>query len=391
MPCAKNGNVTALIDIAVNETIYSPPYYAHMSYEQHTNVAIIGGGFYGAFVASEVKAHNPKLDVTILEKEAKPFTQASSTNQGQFHMGYMYSGDQMLAGECTENISRFYRNFNDAVDHGVNSLYGIHKHSEISAQDYAAFCEDVGLPLEIVDSDPRIFGAEITRTFATREKTFNSSKVQETLLRKLALQGVKIVYNFDAGSVDQKSDRLHVTSDMGNIRADHIFNVTFADINTLHEKSGLPLVPLQHDSFLHFVVDLPDEFKTTAATVVRGPYASLLPSSFRGGHILASGVYRKVCSSRDHKPEETVTNIHDTFDKAIRESAAYLPITGLARYKGYTLGTRAAYAGKENYTSKAMVFQNYAQLNGYHVVLGGKVSCLFDVIPAIHNALDSSQ
>jgi L-2-hydroxyglutarate oxidase LhgO len=78
-----------------------------------TDVAIIGGGYYGAFVANEIKAMNPLLDVTVVEKEDAPFTKASSTNQGQFHMGYMYSADKALAGECVENIARFSRSFGE--------------------------------------------------------------------------------------------------------------------------------------------------------------------------------------------------------------------------------------------------------------------------------------
>src|SRR4051794_34338818 len=77
----------------------------NMSIEM-TDVAIIGGGYYGAFVANEIKTLNPDLDVTVIEKEDAPFTKASSTNQGHFHMGYMYSGNRALAGECVENIAR---------------------------------------------------------------------------------------------------------------------------------------------------------------------------------------------------------------------------------------------------------------------------------------------
>jgi hypothetical protein len=44
---------------------------------------------------------------------------------------------------------------------------------------------------------------------------------------------------------------------------------------------GLPAIPLQHDTFLHFALALPQQYRATAATVIRGAYASLLPSSFR--------------------------------------------------------------------------------------------------------------
>lgn len=47
-----------------------------------TDVAVVGGGCYGAFVATEIKYLNPGLDVIVVEKEAALFTKASSANQG---------------------------------------------------------------------------------------------------------------------------------------------------------------------------------------------------------------------------------------------------------------------------------------------------------------------
>lgn len=66
-----------------------------MTSAERTDIAIIGGGYYGAFVAHEIKECRPDLEVTILEKEESLFTKASSTNQGQFHIGYMYSSGSL--------------------------------------------------------------------------------------------------------------------------------------------------------------------------------------------------------------------------------------------------------------------------------------------------------
>lgn len=41
------------------------------------------------------------------------------------------------------------------------------------------------------------------------------------------------------------------------------------------------------------------------------------------------------------------------------------------------------------YTSKAMVFNNFGGIQNYHVVLGGKVSCMFDVIKKVRDVVGS--
>lgn len=58
---------------------------------------------------------------------------------------------------------------------------------------------------------------------------------------------------------------------------------------------------------------------------------------------------------------------------------------GRARPLGHTIGTRAAQFDPRTgaYTSQATVFENFGELPNYHAVLGGKVSCMFDVSKAV--------
>ena len=350
-------------------------------------MAVIGGGFYGAFVANEIKTLDPDLDVTLVEKENALFARASSTNQGQFHMGYMYSADPALAMECAENVERFLHSFGPAVDREVSTLYGIHQDSEVSPAEYVRFCDDMRLPLHIVDPPRGVFGDAVIATFRSAETTFNSATVQQILAERLARTGVKVVTGFDVHHVDQFSNGLRLTGRDRSLRAGQVFNVTFADINGLHQRSGLPAIPLRYDTFLHFVVDLPAPYRHTAATVIRGPYASLLPSTFRRGHVLASGRHRRVRSATTAAPAEAMSGreVRAVYERAISEALPYLPLLGRARLRGHTLGTRAAQLDPRTgaYTSKASVFSNLGDLANYHVVLGGKVSCLFDVAHTI--------
>lgn len=360
-----------------------------MANPERTDVAIIGGGYYGAFVAGEVKRHRPDLDVTIIEKENEPFTKASSTNQGQFHMGYMYSADKELARECVENTQRFINDFGEAIDNEVQSHYGVHRDSEISADQYAAFCEEVELPATRLRIPPAgLFGIAVDAAFATPEKTFNSARLQELFRRRMGQLGINLVTGFAVQELINVADGLSVEdAESRAIHADRVINATFADMNGLHERSSLPKITMQHDSFLHFVLSLPEEYRSTAATVIRGPYASLMPSSFRDGHVLASGKYRKVQSAKIDKPADDITQdqVAAIYRQALDDAVEYIPALASAKYKGYTLGTRAAHIDPETggYTSKALVFKDFGGVPNYHAVLGGKVSCMFDVAEPI--------
>lgn len=353
----------------------------------YTDIAVIGGGFYGALLANEIKSRQPELDVTIVEKEDAMFTQASASNQGQFHMGYMYSADRDLARECQDNIDRFSDVFGDAIDHDIHSLYGIHEESQISANDYAGFCASCGLELHPVARPADIFGGAVDTAFVSAEKTFDSAVIQRILMQKLLHNRVRLARATCVDRVAPGAQGLDIMAGGKIIKAASVFNVTFADINRLHAQSGLARIPLQHDTFLHFVMDLPTQYQYTAATVIRGPYASLLPSSFRQGHVLASGKFRRIQSSTVDKPPlwTDCDAAPAVYRQAVDEAAQYMPFLRSARYRGYTVGTRAAFCDPHTgaYSSKALVFKDFDVMTDYHVVLGGKVSCMFDVLAEI--------
>jgi hypothetical protein len=83
------------------------------------------------------------------------------------------------------------------------------------------------------------------------------------------------------------------------------------------------------------------------------------------------------------KPSEVISDAEaeGVYGRALDEATEYMPVLGLARYRGYTIGTRAAHfePGTNAYTSKAIVFENFGGVQNYHAVLGGKVSCMFDI------------
>lgn len=351
------------------------------------DIAVVGGGFYGALVAAEIKACRPGLDVLLLEREAALFTRAASTNQGQFHLGYMYSADPELARECADNAQQFAESFGEAIDQEVISYYGIHRDSDICADDYADFCSKVGLPLKMVPRASSVFGEAVPVSFAGVEKTFNSAVIQRILERRLASAGVRLACGFHANRIEVRAHGVDVVSPDKVVQAGMAFNATFADINSLHTRSALSSIPLRHDTFLHFLLELPQEWKSVAATVIRGAFASVMPSVFRDSHILASGKFRRMQSALNDKPSEDITaeTVQDVYAKALQDAGHYLPMLAQARYRGYTIGTRSAYDAPDGagYTSKALVFENFDGIPDYHVVLGGKVGCMPDVLPQI--------
>jgi glycine/D-amino acid oxidase-like deaminating enzyme len=357
------------------------------------DVAIIGGGYYGSFIAYSLAEEYPQLSFAVIEMNESLFQMASSTNQGQLHMGYVYSGDETLANDCIREEPVFAKNFPEAVDFATQSYYGIHRSSEVSPADYEKFCQRVGLPLKPVRNIPRdIFSADIMSLYSTPEKTFNSAVLQKIMKKKLDRENVEIINSCKVERIQKISTGLfELECDNRTISASVVFNSSFAGMNDLHDRSGISRISMRYDSFLHFLIKLPEQYKKISMSVVRGQYCFVVPSEFRGGHLFASAEYRRVGTSVTDSISDNITEseVRERYQHSIDSCKEYLPILNKAEYMGYTFGVRVAYyiGQKDTYTSKVVLLNDHDDLRGYHVLLGGKVSALYDALPLARHTM----
>jgi hypothetical protein len=167
-----------------------------------------------------------------------------------------------------------------------------------------------------------------------------------------------------------------------------VFNAAFADINELHQRSHLAEMPMRREVFLHFLLGLPPAYADAAMTVIRGPFASVMPSRFRGGHLLAAAAYRRIDVSDTVPLSEQLeqSRIDKIRDEAMEACSAFIPALRDSVYMGHVIGTRAAVLdaeGRET-TSRVTPLLTFTGIENYHVILGGKVGCLFEArLPAL--------
>ena len=353
------------------------------------DVAIIGGGYYGCYAALVIKKLRPKARVVVLEKNPAVFGRASSTNQGQLHMGYLYSAYPELAHECAKGAQEFESAFGSTVNKQTEAYYAVHQGSDISPANYLAFAQEVGLPCEEVKTPPPdIFGPALAAVFKTAEKTFSNKRLQALLLADLQQSGIELRTKYAVDTISHSNGRLLIKGSADTLEAAQVYNAAFADSNQLHAASGIAALPLEHAVFLHFGVRLPAAYKNMAAFVVRGPYATLSPDFDAPDitHVLASGQYRKIRTAEGQAPSEelSVADANHRYRQAVAEASPYLPLLSKATYVRPIIGTRTNYVDANGVAaSKAVVLADYNGLKGYHVVFGGKVSCLFEIIKPI--------
>jgi len=77
------------------------------------DVGVIGGGIIGLAVARELLIRNPKLKVTIFEKENQLAFHQSKNNSGVIHGGIYYPPGSMRAKLCVEGNAKMYQYCNE--------------------------------------------------------------------------------------------------------------------------------------------------------------------------------------------------------------------------------------------------------------------------------------
>lgn len=361
----------------------------------HTDVAVIGAGYYGCYATYKLAQQYPHLKFTLIESESEVCTRASSTNQGQFHRGYMYTAKPKLALECSEYAKEFEKEFGQAIDTSVKSYYGLHKDSIISPEQFEATCKQASLPLKKQAGPKGLFSSEVVATYETEEKSINTAEMRKIMRIRLFQSNVHTIYSTYVKRIKKTNNNSIELICNGEtvIEAKQVINATFAGINKLHENSGIALIPTRNDVFLHFMIQLPSRYKNIAGTVAVGNYCSLIPSQYRGSHLLAVAGVRSIATSIDAVPSEIVRNdlARELFGQCQETCSTWMPALKDAKLVGFTVGTRTEY--RDPITNLSMsevkVINNHDDINGYTVLLGGKISCLSECVAPLTLQLDS--
>lgn len=360
-----------------------------------TDVVVIGAGYYGCYATYRLAKKYPDISFTLVESESEICTRASSTNQGQFHKGYMYTAKPKLAMECSQFAKEFEDEFSAAIDHSVTSYYAIHKDSIIDTETFESTCNLANLPLETSKIPKGLFGGDIVRAYKTQEKSINTAEMRKIMRIRLFLPNVSVLYSTSVERIRKTDDGLALLCEGGTIvEARQVVNASFASINTLHENSGIARIPTRNDVFLHFMIQLPARYKNIAATVAVGDFCSLIPSQYRGSHLLAVAGVRSIATTIDVAPDELIRNdlARQLFEQCRERCTEWIPALKHAELVGYTVGTRTEY--RDPITNMSMsevkVINNHDDIEGYSVLLGGKISCLSECIEPLVRQLDAS-
>lgn len=355
---------------------------------------VVGGGFFGLRIALYLREELGVRNILVIEKEQSLMSRASYVNQARVHNGYHYPRSILTASRSATNFPRFVDEYESAIVSDFDKYYAIAKKlSKVNAQQFWSFSKKIGADIEQVDDGVRshFSDALIEDVFKVKEYAFDSHRLRDVLLKRITnYDDIAIHIDEEVVQIGRASSgTLVITTDKSSYTADRIFNCTYAQLNHLHRRSGLPLLELKHEIAEMCLIELPPKLANVSVTVMDGPFYSIMPFPSRGLHTLSHVRYTPHTSWRDN--EETPAHLHDThryldtyaietaYKKMYADVVRYMPSLKDMKLRDMIYDVKTVLVKSESDDSRPILFKSDFGFQGYNCIMGGKMDNIYDV------------
>jgi glycine/D-amino acid oxidase-like deaminating enzyme len=357
---------------------------------------VIGGGFYGIFLAEQFAARCGR--VILLEREPELMGRASYSNQARVHNGYHYPRSVLTALRSRANFPRFVEEFRPAIDSTFDMIYAVSRRfSKVTSDQFMGCMRRIGAAITPAKKSVQaLFNpAYVEAAFLTQEHAFNAQILREMMLDRLRRVDVDIRLQTHVQAVRPAAgERVDVeyTGVAGNgvLNAANVFCCGYAQLNGPGEASGLPKIALKHELTELALVAVPEPLHGLGVTVVDGPFFSLMPFPARNLYSLSHVRYTPHVHWYDGKSSyspayarfESLAKV-SKFAYMIRDAARYLPSAAACDYRGSLWEVKTVLPMSETDDSRPILFRPHFGMPSYHLVMGGKIDNVYDVAEVV--------
>ena len=370
----------------------------------HYDCIIIGGGFFGAYIASTLRQKYRKI--LIVEKERDLLLRASLRNQARVHNGYHYPRSLSTALSSARHFTRFCDEFAPAILNAFEKYYAIAAYgSKTSATQFYRLFKQFSIPIERAsDAVQGLFTRELVEeVFCVQEYAFNANILREILQERLHTNGIEIALNTQA---------MRVFSDWGEVgisvlessaqreqtlHAPLVLNCTYAGINALLNRSALPPLPLKYELTEMALVQVPESLARLGVTIMDGAFFSLMPYPARNCYTLSHVRYTPHCAWSDSSqvrdpyalldsllhPTHNSQKLESKFPLMCHDAARYLPELSKLEYIDSLYEIKTLRTHNEIDDGRPIIFAKDYGVKGVCTIMGGKIDNIYEIIHAL--------
>lgn len=252
-------------------------------------VAVIGAGIFGVSIASELSKN---FNVTLYERSGELLSGASTNNHLRHHLGYHYPRSKSTALECLDAQDSFEREYGACIIRPFDHYLAIAKvGSKTTHEDYLKFCDELGLPYEIVEPDERLINKErVSLVIKIPEYSYDPGKMVELAKEKLRRSDLEVKLNHEirGGKIKNNGKILKILSPSGDQTEefDFIINATYSNFNNFNRWFGLPQKKVLYELVEMLEIELPIKEKI-GLSVFDGQFSTIMPRAEEGRFTLA--------------------------------------------------------------------------------------------------------
>ncbi len=243
-----------------------------MKLPKKKTICIIGGGFYGCYIAKKINENFKSIRVEIYEKNTDLLTEAGKNNQYRLHLGFHYPRSFPTIKQTQEGSKIFVKEFKNFISKPKKNIYLIHKNSIVKFSTYIKIFKKLKIKFREVDlkeikslKNSKLYQGAIN----TNEQVILLDKLIP-YLKKFVKKKCKINFKNEIKKINSNSGEI-LDINNNTKKFDYIINTTYTNPNLGLKKK------YQIKYEIAGMVKIKNTLKDTAITIMDGPFVSLYP------------------------------------------------------------------------------------------------------------------
>ncbi len=273
---------------------------------------IIGAGLYGLYSALYCAKKGQR--VTVLEMDGAAFSRATYINQARVHMGYHYPRSLATAQKSAGYFKRFVEDYSFCIHSRFQQVYATSRHfSWTDAKEFVKFCQDAGIPCEVLPVERYFREGSCDGAFLTEEYTYDAHILRDFFLEELRKQkGVELLCQRDITRILKREDRYEIHAlhqgKEERYEAPFVLNATYASVNQVLQLAGAEAegsfepFRIKYELCEIILCRVNDRLRDIGLTVMDGPFFSIMPFGKTGYHSLTSVTFTPHKTSHETVP-----------------------------------------------------------------------------------------